>query len=210
LLNLVYILWNYLLAGAILIPSAMEYSEKTTTDGNKNNMPSTQQLRKFIGLLVVTVPLAPVAIAAEAPASDVPPYPVALRGDCLAGNCPDTLHAAHDLTFISRLSFPVGSGLLTREAKNELLRMLVELESFSLIEHVEIIGHADPSGSGKVNQWLSEVRAKRVQDYFAQSGVDPRKVTLRGAGASEPLTGAIDPAEHRRVEVRITLHPFLR
>ncbi|MBW3567646.1 MAG: OmpA family protein [Proteobacteria bacterium] len=165
-----------------------------------------QQLRNLCAMLLLA---APAAVAADAPASGVPPYPATLQADCAAVDCPDTLHSAHDITFISRISFPVGSGMLTREASNELLRMLVELESFAVIEHVEIIGHSDPSGPANFNRWLSEVRAKRVQDYFAQSGVDPRKVTLRGAGSDEPLPGAIDPAEHRRVEVRITLHPFL-
>lgn len=165
------------------------------------------RLRKQFGIFLIALLPVSLAHAAEQEVSGVPAYPAAIS--CAQTDCPDTLHSAHDLLFISRLSFPVGSGLLTREAKNELLRMLVELESFALIEHVEIIGHADPSGSDRVNQWLSEIRAKRVQDYFAQSGVDPRKVTLRGAGSRQPLPGAIDPAEHRRVEVRITLHPFL-
>lgn len=139
----------------------------------------------------------------------VPAFPATLHDNCASAPCPDTLHAAHDITFISRLSFPLGSALLTREAKGELLRMLVELESFAVIEHVEIVGHADPSGPEKYNRWLSERRAERVQDYFAQSGVDPRKMSLRGAGSSEPLVGATDPAEQRRIEVHITLHPFL-
>lgn len=171
-------------------------------------MISTLRSNIRLGTLVLFGAWSSATVGAEAPASAVPAYPAALSA-CDTQECADTLHAAHDLTFISRLSFPVGSGMLTREAKNELLRMLVELESFAVIDHVEIIGHADPSGSSKHNRWLSEIRAKRVQDYFAQSGVDPRKVTLRGAGADEPLVGAIDPAEHRRVEVRITLHPFL-
>lgn len=150
------------------------------------------------------------ALAAEtgAPgAAPVPAFPAPLGHSC--DTCPDTLHAAHDITYISRLSFPLGSAMLTRDAKNELTRMLVELESFAVIEHVEIVGHADPSGPENFNRWLSAKRAERVKDYFAQGGVDPRKVALRGAGASEPLAGAIDPSEHRRIEIHITLHPFL-
>ena len=168
-----------------------------------------QQLRKLFGSLFLAGALAPLAFAADEPVkAAVPAYPAALE-PCDSPACPDTLHAAHDLLFISRLSFPVGSGMLTKEARDELLRMLVELESFAVIEHIEIIGHSDPSGPENFNRWLSEVRARRVQDYFSQSGVDPRKVSLRGAGSSQPLVGAIDPSEHRRVEVRVTLHPFL-
>ncbi|HEX7047190.1 MAG TPA: OmpA family protein [Gammaproteobacteria bacterium] len=173
-----------------------------------------QPVRKIFRTLAVASVVAawPFANAAEPMPAEpttalVPAFPAAL--DCAASDCPDTLHAAHDITFISRLSFPLGSALLTREAKGELLRMLVELESFAVIEHVEIVGHADPSGPENYNRWLSEKRAKRVQDYFAQRGVDPRKVTFRGVGSSEPLVGAIDPSEHRRIEVHITLHPFL-
>ncbi|HEX6929778.1 MAG TPA: OmpA family protein, partial [Gammaproteobacteria bacterium] len=165
-------------------------------------MDLTQQWRKLLGTLLLTVAAVPVAGAAEPAAINIPAFPAALNSDCANAECPDTLHTAHEITFISRLAFPLGSAMLTREAKNELLRMLVELESFAVIKQVEIVGHADPSGPENYNRWISEVRAKRVQDYFAQSGVDPRKVTLRAAGSAEPLIGAIDPSEHRRVEVR--------
>lgn len=174
-----------------------------------------QSARKTLSLLVAgmaaTFPLHAAESAVEpqahAGAALVAAFPAMPSGDC--ADCPDTLHAAHGITYISRLAFPHGSALLTREAKGELLRMLVELESFAVIEHVEIVGHADPSGPEKYNRWLSEVRAKRVQDYFAQRGVDPRKVSVHGAGSGEPLPGAIDPSEHRRIEVRVTLRPFL-
>lgn len=149
------------------------------------------------------------AQAADAASVNMPAYPASLSENCTAAACADTLRENHDITFISRLAFPLGSALLTREAKGELLRLLVELESFGIVKHVEIIGHADPSGPEPFNQWLTEKRATRVQDHFAQSGVDPRKMTIRGAGSSEPLTGAIDPSEHRRLEVRVTVQPFL-
>lgn len=165
-----------------------------------------QPARNFFRALAVTGAALAWPVHAAEPAS-VPAFPAAF--DCSTPDCPDTLHAAHDITFISRLSFPLGSALLTREAESELQRLLVELESFAVIEHVEIVGHADPSGPENYNRWLSETRARRVQDYFAQSGVDPRMMTIRGAGSGEPLAGAIDPSEQRRIEVHITLHPFL-
>lgn len=172
-------------------------------------MQSRLSWRNLLGALLLCVALPLLAAEpADTAAVNVPAYPAALAIECPAGDCPDTLHSSHNITFISRLAFPLGSAMLSRDAKSELERMLTELESFSVVEHVEIIGHADPSGPENYNLWVSEVRARRVQDYFAQSGVDPRKVTLRGAGSSEPLTGAIDPSEHRRVEVRIVVRPF--
>lgn len=154
-------------------------------------------------------PAAAYTHAAEMPANNVPAYPASLHSNCTGAGCTDTLRENHDVTFNSRLAFPVGSALLTSEARAELLRLLVELESFGIVQHVEIIGHADPSGPDDFNRWISERRASRVQDYFAQSGVDPRKMSIRGAGSSEPLAGAIESGEHRRLEVRVRVRPFL-
>ena len=166
----------------------------------------TSRQWRNLGAALFLAGLPPIGLAGEPAAPDLLPYPGSLQGEC--ADCPDTLHASHELTFISRLAFPLGTARLTRDAQNELLRMLIELESFAVVEHIEIVGHTDPSGPENYNRWMSEVRAKRVQDYFLQNGVDPRKVNLRGAGASEPLTGAIDPSEHRRIEVRVTVRPY--
>lgn len=172
-------------------------------------MLTRQQWRKLgAALLLAGVPLTASAASANEAAPAISPYPGIPGDTCGSANCPDTLHASHELTFISRLAFPLGTARLTRDAQSELLRLLVELESFAVIEHIEIVGHADPSGPENYNRWMSEVRARRVQDYFLQNGVDPRKVTLRGAGASEPLSGAIDPSEHRRIEVHVTVRPW--
>lgn len=154
--------------------------------------------------LLLVFMLATSAVAAGEPAA----FPASLKNACPEASC-STLTDEHHLTFVSRLSFPFGSAQLTREAQHELLRMLTELESYAVISHVEIIGHADPSGPENYNRWITEVRATRVADYFRQSGVDPRKLAIRGAGSGEPLAGAIDDAEHRRIEIRITLQPFL-
>ena len=182
----------------------MRPDKKTATGGNKNNM--DMQWRSLFATIVATIMIAAPARAGE-PVDSTPAWPAALA-EC--NGCRDTRDADHDITFISRLSFPLGSARLTRDAAHEMLRMLVELEAYGVIKHVEIIGHADPSGPEEYNRWISAKRASRVQDYFAQSGVDPRRMSIRGAGSAEPLPGAIDPSEHRRTEVRITVQPFLR
>lgn len=151
---------------------------------------------------LTTVP----AIAADTATPLVPAFPAPL--ECL-GDCRDVLHHSQSVTFVTRLVFPVGSALLSAEARQELLRLLVELESFSVVERFTINGHADPSGPEDFNVWLTTKRAESVKDYFAQSGVDPRTVEVKGHGSAEPFTGAIDPSEHRRIEVRITVRPFL-
>lgn len=166
-----------------------------------------QKTKMLTSLMLCITPMT--LPAAEPVVVNVPPYPASLASACASADpCKDALHSSHPITFISRISFPLGSAMLSRDGSNELLRMLVELESFAVVEHVEIIGHADPSGPENYNRWISEKRAKRVQGYFAQHGVDPRKVTLRGAGSSEPLVGAIDPSEHRRIEIRVAVRPY--
>ena len=53
---------------------------------------------------------------------------------------------------------------------------------------VDISGHTDSVGSETYNQSLSERRAKAVEDYFINtSGIDPSRLTSRGAGELEPI-----------------------
>lgn len=52
---------------------------------------------------------------------------------------------------------------------------------------VEIVGHTDDSGSDELNQQLSEERAFAVRLRLIELGVDPDRLTSRGAGESEPI-----------------------
>ncbi len=67
----------------------------------------------------------------------------------------------------------------------------------------EINGHTDSTGSEKLNQTLSENRAKAVEDYLLNQGVPREQIAVvQGFGKSQPL----DPnnlARNRRVEVQI-------
>jgi OOP family OmpA-OmpF porin len=55
-------------------------------------------------------------------------------------------------------------------------------------QKIDIVGHADRIGRAKYNQQLSEKRARAVREYLAAHGVDGSKITVSGAGSSEPLT----------------------
>ena len=67
----------------------------------------------------------------------------------------------------------------------------------------EINGHTDSTGSEKLNQTLSENRAKAVSDYLLNQGIPREQIAVvQGFGKSQPL----DPnnlAKNRRVEVQI-------
>lgn len=149
---------------------------------------------------------APEAAGDESIAASVAAYPAS--PDCTSDDCSDVLHKSQSMVYVTRVPFPLGSALLSSTAEQELLNFLIELESFGVVESFSLTGHADASGPEQYNQWISKVRAERVAFFFRQSGVDPRTISISGAGSRQPFVGAIDPAEHRRVEVTVTVRPF--
>ncbi len=69
---------------------------------------------------------------------------------------------------------------------------------------VEIVGHTDDRGSEGGNQKLSDQRARAALDYLVASGVDPSRLSSRGAGESEPIatnSTRDGRAANRRVEL---------
>jgi outer membrane protein OmpA-like peptidoglycan-associated protein len=71
---------------------------------------------------------------------------------------------------------------------------------------VHIVGHTDSTGSDAINDPLSVNRASRTRDYLAAQGVDPRRVTIDGRGAREPVADNATEtgrARNRRIEILI-------
>ncbi|SLN55794.1 OmpA family protein [Pseudooctadecabacter jejudonensis] len=72
---------------------------------------------------------------------------------------------------------------------------------------VNVIGHADNTGSAAFNQSLSERRAQSVASALISSGVAPNRVRSIGRGESSPIASNLTPegrAQNRRVEITIT------
>ncbi len=69
---------------------------------------------------------------------------------------------------------------------------------------VTVVGHADAVGTEDYNRALSQRRARSVADYLMQRGVAPERVTVRGAGADEPLAPN-DTEEHRQQNRRVEI-----
>jgi len=68
-----------------------------------------------------------------------------------------------------------------------------------------IEGHTDNTGSAKVNQKLSEARAKVVMDKLIEKGVNPANLTSAGFGSSKPIATNKTKegrALNRRTEIR--------
>ena len=68
------------------------------------------------------------------------------------------------------------------------LNTLVNFMNNNPILEVEIEGHTDNVGSESHNLKLSENRAKAVYDFLVKNGVDAKRMTFKGFGASQPIT----------------------
>lgn len=68
---------------------------------------------------------------------------------------------------------------------------------------VEISGHTDAEGDRAYNVELSRRRAEAVRKYLVDAGIDPGRITTRGAGPDEPIadnTNEEGRAKNRRIE----------
>lgn len=70
---------------------------------------------------------------------------------------------------------------------------------------VEIGGHTDTSGSGDINQRLSQERADRVKAALIERGVPAAALTAKGYGSSKPVNAnnGLDAA-NRRIAFTVT------
>jgi len=70
---------------------------------------------------------------------------------------------------------------------------------------IEIQGHTDNVGSAVYNMKLSESRAKAVVEYLIKKGIDPRRISAKGYGLTQPIAGNDTEegrAKNRRVEFK--------
>lgn len=71
---------------------------------------------------------------------------------------------------------------------------------------IEIGGHTDIVGSAADNKVLSENRAKSVQQYLIQAGIEASRLRYKGYGSSQPIADnntEAGRAENRRTEFKI-------
>lgn len=113
----------------------------------------------------------------------------------------------YELKYSSSINFPIGSAILSPEAKSELMRLANDASSLKGYV-VQVKGFTDSSGSAATNQLLSMRRAESVIAYLEQFGNVPltRVLTPGAMSDSHPVTSNDTPegrAENRRVEVKV-------
>ncbi|MBK8806314.1 MAG: OmpA family protein [Bacteroidales bacterium] len=71
---------------------------------------------------------------------------------------------------------------------------------------VRISGHADASGPEKLNETISEKRAKSVENYLMNKGVDSKRIHILSFGETKPIASnetEDGKRKNRRVEIEI-------
>jgi outer membrane protein OmpA-like peptidoglycan-associated protein len=67
-------------------------------------------------------------------------------------------------------------------------RLLARIRTdFSRIDHLHVIGHADPLGQVDRNEKLAQDRAQTVRDYIVSKDLPNLRITTEGRGSSEPV-----------------------
>ena len=102
--------------------------------------------------------------------------------------------------------FPTGKYNLSADAQAVLSRVAYNLDKFPDTD-ITVVGFTDNTGTEKLNQTLSEERARSVASYLEGHGVSPARVKTLGEGWNDPVASnetAAGRAQNRRVEIYIT------
>ena len=83
--------------------------------------------------------------------------------------------------------FGEGDAQLITEHTVQFDRVAAVLQALPHVS-VLVIGHADQRGDDQRNRELSEDRASTVVDYLTYLGIDPTRLSMRGAGETDLLT----------------------
>jgi outer membrane protein OmpA-like peptidoglycan-associated protein len=104
--------------------------------------------------------------------------------------------------------FDFDKATLKPAAQQELASVVQELQANPTLR-VELVGHADATGSEAYNLGLSRRRAEAVRNFLVARGIAADRFQLAWKGESEPIapnTTKAGRAQNRRVE--ITLRPI--
>lgn len=110
------------------------------------------------------------------------------------------------MTVLRNIFFETASYALKQESEVELNKLVEFLKANPSVKG-EIAGHTDNVGDRKMNQVLSENRAKTVKDYLINKGIASDRLTSKGYADTVPMVpndSDGNRAQNRRTEFRIT------
>lgn len=91
------------------------------------------------------------------------------------------------LTLSGDVLFDFDSSVLTLEGKRSLDRLLIGIGQEFNNPTMAVAGFTDRFGSDAYNLRLSQQRADVVRQYLIQKGVNPRLISARGMGSTNPV-----------------------
>ncbi|WP_431222909.1 porin OmpA [Serratia sp. L9] len=93
-------------------------------------------------------------------------------------------------TLTSDVLFNFNKSTLKPEGQHALDQLYTQLSSLDPKDgSVVVLGFTDAVGSAEYNQRLSEQRAQSVVDYLVSKGIPSDKISARGMGKANPVTG---------------------
>lgn len=101
------------------------------------------------------------------------------------------------------VNFETGKSEIKAESQ-PIINQLVEMLKQNPGLQVSIEGHTDNVGTAKLNQTLSETRAKSVMSALVSNGIDAARLKYKGWGQTKPVADNATEegkAKNRRVEV---------
>jgi outer membrane protein OmpA-like peptidoglycan-associated protein len=108
---------------------------------------------------------------------------------------------------LKNIFFEVNKWELKPESRSELNKLISFLNQNKTVR-IELSGHTDNTGDKKLNETLSQNRAKAVYDFLIIQGkVAPERLTYKGYGDTKPKVPNDTPenkAKNRRTEFSIT------
>lgn len=106
------------------------------------------------------------------------------------------------VTVLRNIYFEFNKATFKQESYGELNKLERMLQQNTAMK-VEIGGHTDIIGTKGYNKLLSQKRAEAVKDYLTQKGIDSRRITAVGYGASKPLASNDDEEDGRELNRRV-------
>ncbi len=86
------------------------------------------------------------------------------------------------------------------------LKMVETLMRDNPMMVIEVLGHTDNQGSAEYNMHLSGLRASAVIQYLNVQGIDQKRLTSKGYGATQPVASndsVLGRGQNRRIEMRV-------
>jgi len=95
---------------------------------------------------------------------------------------------------INSIYFDFDSSYLTKQAKNELEKVIKLMNQYPKMI-IESASHTDSQGPDGYNMWLSGRRANRTVDYIISRGIDSKRITGKGYGATQLINQCVKGAD---------------